>query len=232
MSNIIKTKIRRGRTYPLGFSRQGDWMQFTSMFTEQQNVKLQFWEKGEKMDEITLNKDYRIGNLYSVQVPSTEKQVWYSYEVDGKPVLDPCAKKIYSGKKEDARILAGETAGFNWEEENRPEIPYKEMILYRLHVRGFTKHSSSNVKNKGTFEGLCEKIPYLKELGVNAVLLMPCYEFEDYTVISTGDPRFAKKKEETVKNFWGYGGTSGGILYQKELFVSTRKIQKQNFAIW
>ena len=50
--------------------------------------------------------------------------------------------------------------------------PYEETILYKLHVRGFTKDGSSRVKNKGTFRGVIEKIPYLKELGINAVELM------------------------------------------------------------
>lgn len=230
LNNITKTKTRRGKIYPLGFSRQGDWMQFTSMFTEQQEVKLQLWEKGEKMEEITLSKDYRIGNLYSIQIPSTKRQIWYSYEVDGKRILDPYAKKIYSGKKEEAFMLAGETVAFDWGEDKRPEIPYKEMVLYRLHVRGFTKHSSSGVRHKGTFEGLCEKIPYLKELGINAILLMPCYEFEDYTVISTGDPRFTKKKENIVKNFWGYGGTSWWYFVPKRAFCANKKNPETEFC--
>lgn len=61
---------------------------------------------------------------------------------------------------------------------------FSDLIFYKLHVRGFTKHASSGVKKKGTFAGLTEKIPYLKELGVNAVLLMPVYEFDECMEVS------------------------------------------------
>ncbi len=61
---------------------------------------------------------------------------------------------------------------------------FSELIFYKLHVRGFTKHASSGVKKKGTFAGLAEKIPYLKELGINAVLLMPVYEFDECMEVS------------------------------------------------
>ena len=54
-----------------------------------------------------------------------------------------------------------------------------ELVIYELHVRGFTKHPSSGVRQKGTFAGLKEKIPYLKELGINAVELMPIFEFDE-----------------------------------------------------
>lgn len=226
LNNIIKTKIRRGRTYPLGFSRQGDWMQFTAVFPGQQEVKLQFWEKGEKINEIELNSDYQIGDLYSVQIPAIKKKIWYTYEVDGKQMVDPCAKKLFIGK--DIPILSGETDKFDWGTDKKPEISYKEMILYRLHVRGFTKHSASGVKQKGTFAGLCEKISYLKELGVNAVLLMPCYEFENYLVVPAADPRFSKQNENIVKNFWGYG-KSCWYFAPKQDFCKNRKSPETEF---
>lgn len=61
---------------------------------------------------------------------------------------------------------------------------FSDMIFYKLHVRGFTKHATSGAKKKGTFAGLTEKIPYLKELGINAVLLMPVYEFDECMEVS------------------------------------------------
>ena len=65
------------------------------------------------------------------------------------------------------------------------------MVAYSLHVRGFTKHSSSKVAHKGTFLGVTEKIPYLKELGINQIQCMPVYEFEEYV--------------NGQINYWGYG---------------------------
>jgi isoamylase len=78
-------------------------------------------------------------------------------------------------------------------------IPERDCIIYELHVRGFTCHSSSGVKHGGTFSGLVEKIPYLKELGVNAVELMPVQEFDEDENTNV-NPRTGEK----LKNFWGY----------------------------
>ena len=62
---------------------------------------------------------------------------------------------------------------FDWGDLGGPLIPMEDLIIYELHVRGFTKDASSGVKNPGTFAGLMEKLPYLKSLGINAIELMP-----------------------------------------------------------
>lgn len=74
-----------------------------------------------------------------------------------------------------------------------------DTIIYELHVRGYTIHPSSGVKNKGTFLGLCEKIPYLKKLGITAVELLPVYEFEELDSVMK-DPQSG----EALRNYWGY----------------------------
>ncbi len=68
---------------------------------------------------------------------------------------------------------------FDWDGISFLKIPYEEMILYRAHVRGFTKHSTSRTKDKGTFRAMIEKIPYLKELGVTSLELLPVNEFPE-----------------------------------------------------
>lgn len=83
--------------------------------------------------------------------------------------------------KNPVHCLLGNDA-FDWEGDAPLRIPYEETIIYRIHPRGFTKHASSKVKNKGTFKGIEEKIPYLKELGITALELMPVYEFEEVVV--------------------------------------------------
>ena len=106
---------------------------------------------------------------------------------------------------------------FDWQKTNPLHIPYHESILYCLHVRSFTMHASSKVKNKGTFEGLVEKLPYLKELGITAVELMPAYEFEEcqlekdrntieYQIKHFAEPILEENEEKSkVKlNYWGY----------------------------
>ena len=86
---------------------------------------------------------------------------------------------------------------FDWEGDRLLNIPKKDLVIYEMHVRGFTRHDSSGVKYKGTYAGICEKIPYLKELGVNCVELLPIFEFDelqnDFSV-----------KGRQLYNYWGY----------------------------
>jgi len=88
---------------------------------------------------------------------------------------------------------------FDWEGDQPPRHPWSLMVIYELHVRGFTIHPSSGVEHPGTYRGLMEKIPYLKELGVTAVELMPVLEFNQASVTrknpQTGQP---------LRNYWGY----------------------------
>lgn len=135
----------------------------------------------------------------------------YAYRMDEAFCLDP-----YAGAVEGR-----ETFGAPMEKEEGacccllPEYPvmrttslhrpYEETILYKLHVRGFTKDGSSRVKNKGTFRGVIEKIPYLKELGINAVELMPSYEFFEWTSLTEPAYVYPAPVEEKRVNYWGYG---------------------------
>lgn len=86
-----------------------------------------------------------------------------------------------------------------WEEEVPLRIPYEELVVYRLHVRGFTAHSSSGLSKRlrGTFLGLKEKLPYLKELGINAVELMPVYDFNEILLTERSRPMFPLSFERT-----------------------------------
>lgn len=76
-------------------------------------------------------------------------------------------------------------------------VPFQDMIIYEMHVRGFTMHESSQVEHPGTFAGLMEKLPYLKELGINTVELMPVFEFDELA-----DERVIDGKQ--LLNYWGY----------------------------
>ena len=88
---------------------------------------------------------------------------------------------------------------FDWEDDVRPLIPLKDSIIYEVHLKGFTNHISSKVKQKGTYLGIIEKIPYLKELGVTAVELLPVHEFDQ-----NENFRINPETKEKLKNFWGY----------------------------
>ena len=92
---------------------------------------------------------------------------------------------------------------FDWEGDRPLNIPLQESIIYELHVRGFTRHSSSGVSHPGTYQGVVEKIPYLKELGITAVELLPVFEFNEHETTNL-NPRTG----ERLLNFWGYSPIS------------------------
>ena len=147
-------------------------------------------------------------------VPNPNPDV-YRFDPDAI-VLDPYAKALSGaskwgimytsrGKEETEVMTIRNRRGiiykpsFDWGTISRPHTPMAETVIYELHVRGYTQHESSDVGQKGTFLGLCEKIPYLKELGITAVELLPVYEFEETDVLfydpETGEP---------LLNYWGY----------------------------
>ncbi len=145
----------------------------------------------------------------------------YAYRVDGpydpkkglifdktKYLLDPYAKAVTgqsqwgdssNGERHyKARVVKDD---FDWGTAKQPLLPMEDLVIYELHVRGFTKDSSSGVLHPGTFAGLMEKLPYLLELGVNVVELMPIFEFDEMQ-----DYREVDGKE--LYNYWGYNTVS------------------------
>jgi len=137
---------------------------------------------------------------------------WYR---PGKVLLDPYAKAL-SGGTEWGRVYRreGRKPGvlgsfqrrclyieddFDWAGDRPLNIPLKDTIIYEMHVRGFTRHPASGVKHPGTYQGIIEKIPYLKELGITAVELMPVMEFNELE-----NTRINPATGEELKNFWGY----------------------------
>jgi glycogen operon protein len=88
---------------------------------------------------------------------------------------------------------------FDWQADQPLRHPWESTVIYELHVRGYTIHPSAGVPFPGTFRGLIEKIPYLKDLGVTAVELMPVHEFNE-NAMSRVNPQTG----ERLKNYWGY----------------------------
>jgi glycogen operon protein len=91
--------------------------------------------------------------------------------------------------------------GYDWEGDTPLRRPMSESVIYELHVGGFTKDPSSGVKNPGTFKGIIEKIPYLKELGITAVELLPVFEFDETETLRVHEGK-------TLTNYWGYSTLS------------------------
>lgn len=155
--------------------------------------------------ELPIDKSWHFGQAYAValeflisesEMDSIEIEN-YGYQLlwNDKAISMPYAKAVrwVGGEK----VYLFRERMFEWGEDISPGLDFDEIILYKLHVRGFTKHVSSGVKHRGTFEGVGEKIPYLKTLGINAVELMPVYDFE------VENPEDVVKSKR--KNYWGYG---------------------------
>jgi len=171
------------------------------------------------------NKTYNFWHCYVRGVIiSKSNVVYYAYRVHGpehpefghrfdskKVVIDPYCKGISATlyKPMDAvnpgdnlesslRGVVVDTKDYDWEGDRPLNRPWGEIIIYEMHVRGFTKSQSSGVNSPGTYAGVIEKIPYLKELGVTAVELLPVYEF------NRRDPLRTDENGNPLNNYWGY----------------------------
>ncbi len=88
---------------------------------------------------------------------------------------------------------------FDWQGDTPLNLPLRQSVIYETHLKGFTAHESSHVKHPGTYRGLIEKIPYLKELGITSVELLPVQEFDEWE-----NTNINPKTGERLKNYWGY----------------------------
>jgi glycogen operon protein len=105
---------------------------------------------------------------------------------------------------------------FDWQDDQPLRLPWESTVIYELHVRGFTIHPGAGVAFPGTYRGLTEKIPYLKELGVTAVELMPVQEFNEFHM-----PRINPLTGKRLRNFWGYDPLN--FFSPKASYASVRK---------
>lgn len=175
-------------------------------------------QQQEPYAQIPFPQQYKIGNTYSMIVFGLDiTEFEYAYSIDGpydkskgiifnkdKYILDPYAKAV-TGQSVWGEKLKGENCykarvvdtSYDWSTFHNPYHKFEDLVIYEMHVRGFTKDSSSKVEFPGTFQGIKEKIPYLIELGVNAVELMPVFEFDEL-----GGSR--EYEGEKLLDYWGY----------------------------
>ena len=113
---------------------------------------------------------------------------------------------------------------FDWEGDRPLEIPAEDLVIYEAHVRGFTKHPSSDVKFPGTFAGLRQKISYLKELGVNCIELLPVYEFDEFE-----NSRVNEATGQLLMQYWGY--STVGFFAPKAGYAATGKLGMQVLSL-
>ena len=179
--------VKKGTDMPLGLSYKNNCFWFAVSLPKASSCNLVLFKKGETMPAEVIPMDASALGIFTVGVALPKRMGYtgyeYLYEADGKTLCDPYAKKVNGREKfgEEASYVRAEVYV---PEERGVSSVYKkhaaeDVVFYKLHVRGFTKATNSGVKKKGTYAGVAEKIPYLTELGINAVLLLPVTEFDE-----------------------------------------------------
>lgn len=185
MPTLKNLTIKQGFRYPMGASFREDGVNLTVIVKRGRELYLCLYDRksGKKEERVLISPEFRSGKVYCFVVSGIDFDK-YSYAFyDGvKLFCDPYAVALCGCEKwglHSPRALFPKKDSFDWEGDIRPRFALKDIFLYTLHVRGFTKHASSKVKYKGCFEGIVEKIPYLNELGVNQIELLPAYDFNE-----------------------------------------------------
>ena len=197
----VDMKTAVGFPFPQGCTVEGQTANFSVAVPEGQTCELIIYKKGARASAFSQEMPYSdvAGNLHFLSVVLEQPEDYeYCYKIGGKIVPDPYGKafsgrehwSVSKGKEKRKLRTRIVTDTFDWEKSQFPHLKKEDVIAYSIHVRGFTKHSSSGVAHKGTFDGVTEKLPYLQKLGINQIHLMPVYEFDE---------------NQRHVNYWGYG---------------------------
>ncbi len=203
-----KTAMRKGNFYPKGVTAIDQAFQFVFQ-TEgpAQDIQIKIYAGEKELMCIPVPDSCRHGWLYSIIVEDIPKTAdSYCYYTGTTQITDPYARGVlgmntYGREKKELRYILPKDS-YDWEEDVPPGHSFENTIIYGLHVRGFTKHPSSGVRKKGTFAGIQEKLPYLKELGITAVELMPACEFDEFEHIE--GQYLTEDTNRNKINYWGF----------------------------
>ena len=217
-------KFRRGHTLPFGATMVANGVNFSVYSSSATSCTLVLFDRGadQPFAEIPFPDEFRIGNVYSMIVFELDyERLEYGYRMDGP--FNPAAGHRFNSSvilsDPYAKVISGRDTwlakpnwdnvypyrsrlafeDFDWEHDHPLETPVEDLVIYEMHVRGFPQHPSSKVKNPGTFSAIRAKIPYLKELGINCIELLPIYEFDEWE-----NSRQSPTTGETLVNYWGY----------------------------
>lgn len=222
-----RLEIQKGAPHPLGATVKDDGVNFSLFSIYATGVELLLFEKHDDLEPYQtipfdpfVNKTFHFWHIF---VRGLQTGAHYAYRVDGpsdpsaglrfnrqKVLIDPYSKgntdalwrwENACGPEDNLttsmRSVVVDPSKYDWEGDRPLNRPIEETIIYELHVGGFTKSPSSGVAHPGTFSGLTEKIPYLQELGINAVELLPVLDFDQSRVLRIVDG-------QPLRNFWGY----------------------------
>lgn len=203
-----------GTHSPLGCSIVNESYNFAIFSQHATQVFLGLFDPktGDLLQEFFLRKT---GSIWHIALSGLDDSLSYAFRAEGPRdhgllynprawLADPYAKKIdsqilWNKAHSSTRAFLKKNLSFDWQDVKAPVISRSELIIYEAHVRGFTQHPSSKVSSPGTYTALIEKIPYLKKLGINAIELMPIFEFDE-THCKNVDP----KTHKSLVNYWGY----------------------------
>jgi isoamylase len=231
--------VRLGRHMPFGATLVPGGVNFSVYSSSAEAVSLVLFHNGEHTPtaEIDIPHEFRIGGVWAITVFGLDyENLDYGYRVHGpqdphiadrfdpeRILADPYARAM-SGRDvwgtqpdwNDPYQYRSKLAfdDFDWDEDRPLRIPNEDLVIYEMHVRGFTRDPSSGTAAPGTYAGLVEKIPYLKSLGVNCVELMPVFEFDEFE-----NSRIDPATGEQLVNYWGY--STVGFFAPKAGYAAT-----------
>lgn len=216
-------RAEKGHPFPLGATPYGKGINFSLRAPKAHGAAITLYNCDDEtvIGTFSLNRSNKTHNVWHILIEGLPESFDYSWYLEGpqegprdlpfdpeRSVLDPFARELNTppvwgdherilAKPVRARYTPAET--FDWQSVPKPVIPHEQLVIYEMHVRSFTIDESSQCKSPGTYLGIVEKIPYLQELGVNAIELMPVYEFDERSYENI-DPIKNKK----LCNYWGY----------------------------
>lgn len=226
----LALRTSRGYCCPFGPTQRNGGVNFAVFSRHAHRVNLVLFKDGQEapLAEIPLDPTInKTGDVWHILVRGLPLDLHYAYRIwgpfvphhghrfnPGAVVFDPYAPALSGGypwgvHDQTANGTCLPRRGrlvfddFDWQDDVPPNTPMAQTVLYELHVRGFTRHGSSRVQHPGTFLALCEKVPYLKSLGVTAVQLMPVLEFDELD-----QTHKHPHTGQSLKNYWGYSPLS------------------------
>ncbi len=156
------------------------------------------------------------GSIWHMALEAKESTIRWGWKLKNDPqiYLDPYAPLLATGSEfgnnawatfSNNTLISSASIeqNFDWGPNHFSPRALEDLIIYEVHLRGFTQHPSSHVQHPGTYLGFCEKIPYLKDLGINAIELLPIFEFNEMEW-----SRINPKTHQKLCNYWGYSPLS------------------------
>lgn len=198
----------QGNGFPkLGTVVMEDGTNFAIYSKEGKEIILKIY-KDEKIYKFILDENInKTGNIWHIKIGNLEENIVYLWEIDGNDILAPYARSFTNEEEVSKKkniIIRRDDKRY----KKHLYTTWENTIIYETHIGLYTKNKNSNVKNNGTFNGIIEKIPYLKSLGITAIEFLPVYEWDDYT------GRY-NEKNELLKNVWGYNPINFFALTKK-----------------